>query len=295
MFSYVLISPSSRGLSLALTKYYLRHTQHAVFATHRAGDEQMIRSRILEEDDSKGRITSNNNHQATTEAQIEANRNYDSRLTLVPLELTSEDSIASAANQLAACLPVDAHLHTAWITGGVLHTEKRPQDIDNNTLLHSFTVNVISHLLIIKHFCRFLPEYASSKPSTQPTHQNLTRWVHVSARLGSISDNNSGGWYSYRASKAALNQVIKTFDVQLQTQSRTQSKGSPKTICVGVQPGTVKTDLSKSFWGQDSKGRRDPELMESEDAALKLVNVVENLKQDQRGRIWDWAGRLVEW
>ncbi|GJJ07704.1 hypothetical protein Clacol_001909 [Clathrus columnatus] len=282
MLPYVLITPSSRGLSLALARYYLQNTNYAVVATHRSADEQIIRHRILRTDSDAGTERTNNSN------------GNDSRLTLLPLELTSEESIASAANQLAARLPPDAHLHTAWITGGVLHTEKRPQDIDYDTLINSFKINVISHLLIIKHFSRFLPEYSGNSPS-RSAHQNLTRWVHISARLGSISDNRSGGWYSYRSSKAALNQIIKTFDIQLQTQSRTHSKNHPATICVGVQPGTVKTELSKSFWGEDSKGRHDPELMEPKEAAHKLVNVVSNLTEGQRGRIWDWAGRLVEW
>lgn len=106
--------------------------------------------------------------------------------------------------------------------------------------------------------------------------------MHVSARVGSIEDNKRGGWYSYRASKAALNQVVKTFDLHL------QMKKSPA-ICVAVHPGTMKTDLSKGFW------ESTPNVLEPEEAAEKLVEVVGGLDMKQRGQVWDWAGKRVLW
>ena len=96
------------------------------------------------------------------------------------------------------------------------------------------------------------------------------KWVHVSARVGSISDNRKGGWYSYRASKAALNQVIRTFDNQLLF-----NKSS--CICVGVHPGTVKTDLSKVFWESVPK----EQLFEADYAAERLIDVVSKLREGQ--------------
>jgi NAD(P)-dependent dehydrogenase (short-subunit alcohol dehydrogenase family) len=102
--------------------------------------------------------------------------------------------------------------------------------------------------------------------------------------VGSISDNKTGGWYSYRASKAALNQVLHTFDVQLRMKKRAA-------MAVGVHPGTVKTDLSREFWSSVPKEK----LFEPEYAAEKLVEVVSNLKEDQRGLVWDWAGKRVDW
>lgn len=102
--------------------------------------------------------------------------------------------------------------------------------------------------------------------------------------MGSIEDNKRGGWYSYRSSKAALNQVVKTFDLHLQQNDK-------NAICVGVHPGTVKTDLSRSFW--ESTARM--ELFEPMDAASNLINVVENLATNQRGKVWDWAGKEIAW
>lgn len=251
---FVLISPASRGLSLALTRHYLQ-TSMLVYATYRSPN---TRERILSG----------------------LPENVDpTRLTLIPMELTAEESISSASDSLARQLPNDAHLHTAWITGGILHPEKRPQDIDDSVLLETFKINVFSHLLMIKHFSRFLPEYNNNQ---QPS-STLSKWVHISARVGSISDNRRGGWYSYRSSKAALNQVIKTFDLQLQMR-----KKKPSSIAVGVHPGTVKTNLSKDFWNT-------PKLLEPEEAADNVVKVVESLTESDRGKVWDWAGKQVPW
>ncbi|KAJ3492523.1 hypothetical protein NLJ89_g11217 [Agrocybe chaxingu] len=257
---FVLVTPgATRGLGLALTRQFLRTTNIPVYATtRREGEDEAIKKKILDELDVA-----------------------PERLNLLHLDLTSEKSIAAAADDLANSLKEKnlSHpfIHTAFITGGMLVPEKNPADLDFDEIQKTFQINTISHLLIIKHFARFLP--------TKPHHylDVPSKWIHVSARVGSIEDNRLGGWFSYRASKAALNQVIKTFDVYLQHHPNMQ------TICAGVHPGTVKTDLSKAFWDSADS------LLEPMDAASNLINVVENLKTEQRGQIWDWAGRRVPW
>jgi NAD(P)-dependent dehydrogenase (short-subunit alcohol dehydrogenase family) len=274
---FVLVAPgATRGLGVALTRQFLRTTNLPVYASHRAAaSDDSIKKRILEP----------------------LGREIDpARLTLLKLDLTSEDSIAGAAQSLSESLEQknlsNAFIHTAFITGGVLVPEKKPADLDWDTLKETFQINVISHLLIIKHFSRFLPpsgmhaqsQTGQSKDINGDSLPYLAKWAHVSARLGSIQDNERGGWYSYRSSKAALNQVIKTFDLYLQ-QHHTQA------MCVGVHPGTVKTDLSRAFWA--STRRR--ELFEPMDAAANLIDVVENLNTHQRGKVWDWSGKEVPW
>lgn len=252
---FVLIAPASRGLSLSLTRYYLRNTNLPVYATHRSDSPDSVRKIILADLPS-----------------VDA-----TRLRLLNLELTSEKSISYAADALSSIISgKDAYIHTAFFTGGVLHPERRPADMDASAILDTFQVNVISHLLAIKHFSRFLPK------SNQLQGAEPAKWVHVSARVGSVSDNHLGGWFSYRASKSALNQAIRTFDLYLQAQKTSA-------ICVGVHPGTVKTDLSKDFWGGVPKEK----LFEPEYAAERLFKVVEGLTAIQRGRIWDWAGKEV--
>ncbi|KAG6878267.1 hypothetical protein C0993_010039 [Termitomyces sp. T159_Od127] len=226
-----------------------------VYATHRSSSEDVIKHRILDTLDVDPK-----------------------RLTLLHLELTSEPSIAAAADKLSSLLQPSSYMHTGFFTGGILYPEKQPSDLDVVKITESFQINVVSHLLLIKHFSRFLP--TAQKPQlTAPA-----KWVHVTARVGSISDNARGGWYSYRSSKAALNQVVKTFDLQLQM-------NKSQAICVGVHPGTVKTDLSKGFWNSAAKR----ELFEPEDAAKALLGVVNGLKIEQRGKVWDWAGKEVPW
>ncbi|EKM59732.1 uncharacterized protein PHACADRAFT_158142 [Phanerochaete carnosa HHB-10118-sp] len=256
---FVLISPASRGLGLALARHYLRTTDLPVFATHRSDVPAPLRTQML-----------------NGIPDVDPDR-----LTLLRLELTSEASIARAAESLANQLPRSgAHIHTAFFAGGVLHPERRPADVDAVQALETFQVNTLAHLLCIKHFARFLPRRAQNV--SHDAAAAPVKWVHVSARVGSVSDNRLGGWYSYRASKAALNQVVRTFDLHL------QAKRLPA-ICVGVHPGTVRTDLSKDFWGGVPKER----LFEPDYAAEKLAEVVGSLKEDQRGRIWDWKGEEV--
>jgi NAD(P)-dependent dehydrogenase (short-subunit alcohol dehydrogenase family) len=256
---FILVAPATRGLSLALTRHFLRTTTLPVYATHRSPSPNDVRENIL--------------------APLKGSDINPNRLKLLALDLTSESSIASAAQSLSESLPKDdeSYLHTAFFTGGVLHPEKQLADLELEAINHSFQINVISHLLLIKHFSQFLPPAKPKHPLSEPT-----KWVHVSARVGSISDNKRGGWFSYRSSKAALNQVVKTFDLMLQTKKS-------QAMCIGVHPGTVKTELSKDFW----RGVSKEELFEPEYAAEKLASVVASLKTDQRGRIWDWAGKEV--
>ena len=270
-----LISPGTRGLSLTLTRHYLRTTPLPVFATFRPNPPGSNGSDSPRAPESvRGDI-------------LGPFRDIDpERLHLLPLDLTSEESIASAADALSHTLPnlldssTPSHIHTAFFTGGILYPERQPSDLALDHLLETFRLNVISHLLLIKHFSRFLPPASTS---TSSPHTPLAKWVHVSARVGSISDNRLGGWYSYRASKAALNQALRTFDLYL------QAKKVPA-MAVGMHPGTMKTDLSKNFW----RGVSEEKLFAPEYVAAKLAEVVENLSLEQRGRVWDWKGEEVE-
>lgn len=106
----------------------------------------------------------------------------------------------------------------------------------------------------------------------------------MSARVGSISDNTSvGGWYSYRASKAALNQVTKTFDHFVRMQA------AEKAMSIALHPGTVKTGLSKEFWANV----KEEKLFSGEFAAEKLMEVVNGRSIEDRGRCWDWKGEEI--
>ena len=260
---FILITPATRGLSLALVRHYLKTTNLPVYATHRSGSTEDNHKNIL-----------------SSLSGVDGNR-----LNLLRLDLTSEPSIKEAASALKSSLPESSFLHTGFFTGGMLYPEKQPGDINEEKLHETFQINVLSHLLLIKHFSEFLPSAkAGNSHASHNGESLLSKWVHVSARVGSISDNKKGGWYSYRASKAALNQVIRTFDNQLALR-KTPS------ICVGVHPGTVKTDLSKDYWSSVPKDA----LFEPEYAAERLADVVGKLTEEQRGQVWDYAGKQVPW
>ena len=228
---------------MALTRHYLLSSKMPIYATHRSGSEEENHKNIL-----------------STLSDVDGKR-----LNLLKLDLTSESSIKDAASILAEKLPEGSYLHTGFFTGGMLYPERQPKDITEEKLKETFQINVFSHLLLIKHFSQFLPD---SKANLEGS--NVSKWVHVTARVGSIEDNKKGGWYSYRSSKAALNQVIKTFDNQL-------ALHKTPSICVGVHPGTVKTGLSKDFWSSVPKEG----LFEPEYAAERLADVVGKLTKEQ--------------
>ncbi|CRG87540.1 hypothetical protein PISL3812_04558 [Talaromyces islandicus] len=179
-------------------------------------------------------------------------------------------------------------MRMALTVPGVLHTEKSPSQIDAEKALHSFRVNTLGPLLLLKHLAPFLPtrssgpasHVSSSSDGCLPPH---AVYAMMAARVGSISDNRLGGWYSYRASKAGVFQLAKTLDAYLQASS------GERAMAVALHPGTVRTDFTRAFW---DGGRR--EMLEPDDAAAKLLKVLCDLDvAEGRGRCWDWRGEEV--
>jgi NAD(P)-dependent dehydrogenase (short-subunit alcohol dehydrogenase family) len=165
-------------------------------------------------------------------------------------------------------------------TAGVLHPERAPQQLDKASVEHTLATNVLGPLLVLKHLSPFV---VTARPSSRPRAPSV--WINISARVGSIADNRLGGWYSYRASKAAVNSITKTFDVHL------LQKAGDGAMCVAIHPGTVKTELSREFWGHVEEGR----LFEPQFAAGKILDVVMGLRVEDRGLFWDWKGQRIEW
>lgn len=139
-------------------------------------------------------------------------------------------------------------------------------------------------MLLLKHFSAFLPKKSTNLSSDDPdVLPPRATWANMSARVGSITDNGLGGWYSYRASKAGLNQITKSFDNFLKTSA------GENALSVALHPGTVKTGLSKEFWGNV----KEEKLFSPEFAAEKLLEVVRTRGIDDRGKIWDWKGEEI--
>jgi len=224
-----------------------------------------------------------------------------SRLHILQLDVTSESSIADAATQCKQLFPADksssssSHLHLAFLIPGLLHPERAPAQLELSNIEETFRVNTFSHLLFLKHFGAFLPKKAT-KGLDGAEEQELLKgvpkghatWAAMSARVGSTSDNTLGGWYSYRASKAGVNSLVRTFDRHLLAAS------GDKAMAISLHPGTVKTGLSREFWGNVKEGK----LFEKEFAARRLVEVVNGFEGkagvgEGRGRAWDWKGEEI--
>ena len=137
-------------------------------------------------------------------------------------------------------------------------------------MAQSFAINAIGPALVMKHFLPLLPRDSSAVFAT------------LSARVGSIGDNRLGGWYSYRASKAALNQLVRTAAIEL-------NRRSPNAICVALHPGTVDTGLSASF-AKTGLDVQTPEL-----AAERLLEVIAKLTANDSGGFFDYKGEPIIW
>ncbi|MCJ1283125.1 hypothetical protein MMC26_002452 [Xylographa opegraphella] len=261
---WIFTSPASRGIGLHLTRHLLRTTPLPIIATART-DLDGARARILDGLD------------------VDPHR-----LEILQLDVTDESTIAHAAAHCRARFS-DTYLHLAFCTPGILHPEKAPSQIEYATALQTLQTNTLGPMLLAKHFLHFLPRKATtlySAPPTSPTATALpaaATFALMSARVGSIADNAAGGWYSYRASKAAVNQLVRSFDIYLR-----QSAGA-KALCLGLHPGTVRTGLSRDFW----KSTPPEKLFEPEWAAGKLVEVVRGVGVEGRGRCWDWKGEEI--
>lgn len=193
------------------------------------------------------------------------------RHTVPALELLDEASIAAAASWAAEAGDVRLVLDAT----GFLHDERyRPErswrELDPAHIAHSFAVNAIGPALLMKHFLPILPREGRAVFAT------------LSARVGSIGDNRLGGWYSYRASKAALNQLVRTAAVELRRHNRAA-------ICVALHPGTVATPLSAPF-GKAGLNTRPPDV-----AATELAVVIDALRPEQTAGFFDHHGLPIEW
>jgi NAD(P)-dependent dehydrogenase (short-subunit alcohol dehydrogenase family) len=193
------------------------------------------------------------------------------KVSVGQIDLLSEESIAAAAERCRSTTP-----RLLIMTTGVLHEgmrlkpEKALADLDAAALEHVLSVNAIGPALVLKHFVPLLPRTGKSVIAA------------LSARVGSISDNRLGGWYAYRASKAALNQVLRTASIEVARRWR-------EAVIVGLHPGTVATGLSEPFRGNV----RPERLFTAEYSAGRLLAVIDGLGAGDSGGCFAWDGTAV--
>jgi NAD(P)-dependent dehydrogenase (short-subunit alcohol dehydrogenase family) len=188
-----------------------------------------------------------------------------------PIDLLSEESLAQAARFVAAKgkirLVVDA---TGFLHDEGQRPEKSWRELDPAAMARAFALNAIGPALIMKHMLPLLPREGKAVFAT------------LSAKVGSIGDNQLGGWYSYRASKAALNQLVRTAAVECR---RTR----PEAICVALHPGTVETGLSAPF------ARTGLSVQSPDDCAARLVALMERLRPQENGAFLSYTGEPIAW
>nr|WP_295666303.1 SDR family NAD(P)-dependent oxidoreductase [Sphingomonas sp.] len=187
------------------------------------------------------------------------------------LDLEDEASIAAAAAFVAkGPAPTLVIVATGLLHDGARGPEKSMRDLDPAWLMRNFAVNTIGPALVAKHF---LPLGAKG---------NRAVFAALSARVGSITDNKMGGWYGYRAAKAALNMMIRSLAIE-------ENRRNDRSIVVALHPGTVDTNLSKPFQGNVQPGQ----LFDAGRAAVQLLDVIEGLKVPDSGKVFAWDGAEI--
>jgi len=191
------------------------------------------------------------------------------RHSIPPINYENLSSIELAVQTLSAQAPFDLIINTI----GILHSEqwkpeKKLDDLNAEQLNHLMQINAIGPALTLKYFSKLLSSHASVM-------------AVLSAKVGSIEDNRLGGWYSYRASKAALNMLLKTTAIEF-------ARTKPKTTLVALHPGTVNSRLSRPFRGEQI-GR--PAL----DAAKDMLGVIQSLGSKDSGSFISYSGERLPW
>lgn len=184
------------------------------------------------------------------------------------LEVTEEASVAAALGALEPGFDLVVVATGALILGGV-GPEKTLRAVTAQGLAAQFAVNAVGPALVMKHALRLMPRDRVSKLAV------------LSARVGSIGDNQLGGWYGYRAAKAALNQLVRTAAVEAK-------RTHPLSVFVSLHPGTVETGLAPAL-------RAGHPSVAPEAAAANVLRVLEGLGPEQSGGFYDWKGEVVPW
>ncbi|HBX57421.1 SDR family NAD(P)-dependent oxidoreductase [Pseudomonas sp. UBA2684] len=247
--AHVVVCGASRGIGLALTTQLLARADVAgVWAIARQASQ--------------------------APALLALAAQHGQRLHCLDVDVCDEQALSELATQLRAAVP---RLHLLLCTVGVLQdgaskAEKGLAQLDLQGLLATFQVNAFAPILLLKHL---LPLLRGRHPCTVAA---------LSARVGSIGDNRLGGWYSYRASKAALNQLLHTASIEL-------ARLNPQACVLALHPGTTDTQLSKPFQANVPADK----LFTADFAAARLLEQIERHGPAASGSFWAWDGAAIPW
>lgn len=185
------------------------------------------------------------------------------------IDLLDEASIGAAAASLTQS-PDLVVVATGLLHDGAHGPEKSMRELDPAWLARNFAINAIGPALVAKHFLPRMPKTGRCV------------FAVLSARVGSIGDNRMGGWYGYRASKAALNQLVRTLAIE-------ERRRNDRSIVVALHPGTVDTRLSEPF----QANVRPDQLFTPDRAAVQLLDVIDGLKAPDSGKLFGWDGAEI--
>ncbi len=245
--SHRLVVGGSGGIGLAFVRQFLAEDlQNQVIATYRRPSP------------------------ALQKLQLE----YPDRLQTLGLDITDEEQIAQMVVKLReTCQSLQTVVNAVgWLQEGSFSPEKSLRHLNAEQLQRYFLVNSIGPVLLAKHLLPFF------------RHPQRSIFAHLSAKVGSITDNQLGGWYGYRASKAALNMLIKTAAIEYQ-------RYAPQAILVCLHPGTTDTELSKPF----QRSVPPEKLFNSDRTVRQLLAVMEQLTPQDSGCFYSWDGSQLPW
>lgn len=239
------VQGSSRGIGLGFVRHLLQRPDYKVVATCRDVDS------------------------AASLKELQSQHGPD-RLHVLGLDVLDEESIRAAAAHVA-----DVHGRADLViscTGILKDVElKLPETTLRNVtaegLARTFTTNAFGPILVGKHFTQLLRKGDDAK------------FAAISAKVGSITDNGIGGWYGYRASKAALNMLLKTFSIEL-------SHYKPRVTVLALHPGTTDTALSKPF----QKHVPEDKLFSVDFTVERLLSIIDGATHKDSGKFFAWNG-----
>ena len=193
----------------------------------------------------------------------------DEKIENLFIDVEDENSIEKAANL------IDGYIDELIIASGILHDgdlqpEKALKDLNSANFHKIFAVNTIGPAIVAKFF---IDKFDRKERGV---------FAVMSARVGSIGDNYLGGWYAYRASKAALNMLLKNISIEAK-------RKFPELIVAGLHPGTVDSQLSKPFQKNVSK-----KIFTANESAGKLIKMLESLDPSDSGNVFDYDGIKIE-
>lgn len=189
------------------------------------------------------------------------------------LDFDDEDTIeAAAATASKNGAPDMVIVATGLLHEGNILPEKSIKSLSQDNMHALFQVNTVGPSMVMKYFLPIMPK---DRPYIIAS---------LSARVGSISDNSLGGWYSYRAAKAALNMVIKTASIEA-------TRRNDQSIIIGLHPGTVDSDLSKPFQSFVPEGK----LFDATFSAAQLLDVMAQRRSKDTGKLYAWDAQEIEY